>query len=79
MILSLQCSFIQYQVQSDRKSENLRTLYFDVFKDGVFQKRISSDLCDNYDFMNFEYRMLFANERIYLLNSSKAELKVFSY
>ena len=63
----------------NRAQNGINDLFFDVFKDGVFLKQIKLDLHDSYDFMNFENRMIFNNNRIYLLNSSRLTIEVFEY
>ena len=63
----------------ERNNENMRSLFLDVFKDGIFLKKIKLNLHDSFDYMNFENRLVFKNKRIYLLNSSNSMIKVFEY
>jgi len=63
----------------ERNKQNMHNLYFDVFKDGVFLNQVQLNLHDSYDFMNFENRLLFNNDKIYHLNSSNSTISVYKY
>jgi hypothetical protein len=51
----------------------------DVFIDGIFLKTINLGLFDSFDFLNFENRLYFKDNRIFYFNSSEAFIKVYDY
>jgi hypothetical protein len=52
----------------------------DVFKDGVFLKKVKLDIANGYDYVKVhDDKIFFKGSRIYYLNEAEALLKVFEY
>jgi len=63
----------------ERNASNRCDFLVDVFKDGVFLKKVSLDICKGYDFFQIRKKIIFKGNRIYYLNAMEAELTVFEY
>jgi hypothetical protein len=63
-----------------RNKTNRYDFLVDVFKDGVFLKKIKLDIAKGYDFLKlYDEKMFFKGGRIFHLDSAAAEIKVFQY
>jgi len=63
-----------------RDKTNRYDFMVDVFKDGVFLKKIKLDIAKGYDFLKlYDEKMFFKGGRIFHLDAAAAEIKVFQY
>ncbi len=63
-----------------RDQGNRYDFLVDVFKDGVFLKKVKLDIAKGYDFVKVhDEKIFFKGGRIYYLNEAEALLKVFEY
>jgi hypothetical protein len=63
----------------ERNASNRYDFLVDVFKDGVFLKKVSPGICKGYDFFQLRKKIIFKGNNIYYLNTMEAELTVFEY
>ena len=63
-----------------RNQANRYDFLVDVFKDGVFLKKIKLNIAKGYDFVKLhDVKIFFKGSRIYYLNELEAMVKVFEY
>lgn len=63
-----------------RNRDNRYDFLVDVFKDGVFMKKIKLNIAKGYDYVkSHDRKIFFKGDRIYHLNELEAEVIVFEY
>lgn len=63
-----------------RNQENRYDFLVDVFKDGIFLKKIKLDIAKGHDFTKIhDEKIFFRGNRIYYINEAEAVIKVFEY
>lgn len=64
----------------ERDETNRYDFLVDVFKDGMFLRRVKLDICRGYDYLKVqEEKLFFKEDRIYYLNEPEITIKVFGY
>jgi len=63
----------------ERKPENKKNFYADIFQDGVFLNTIKLDITEGDDFFNINKQIYFKNNLIYVLDVNDTKVAVFSY
>jgi len=63
----------------ERKPENKKNFYADIFQDGVFLNTIKLDITEGDDFFNINKQIYFKNNLIYVLDVNNTKVAVFSY
>jgi len=62
-----------------RDKTNSGDFYVDIFKSGIFLKTVKLDIVKGNDFIDFDEQIYLKNDRIFVLNSTKATIKVYEY
>ncbi|MDD3045195.1 MAG: 6-bladed beta-propeller [Candidatus Delongbacteria bacterium] len=62
-----------------RNDSNKYDYVVDVFDKGVFQNRLTFNITKGYDYLNPDVMLDFCYDRIYLLDMTNTELRVFEY
>jgi hypothetical protein len=64
----------------ERDETNRYDFLVDVFKEGIFLKRVKLDICKGYDYLKVqEEKLFFKGDRIYHINEPEITVQVFGY